>query len=530
VSEDYEGSANQQIARAAGVVMVGFVLSNVVGLVRQMLISDAFGTEASIDAFYAASKLPDILFSLVAGGALASAFIPKFTDFLEKKDRSGAWFLASAILNLVVLVLVIVSVLAVVFADEVVSIFLAPDFSFAQQTLTVSILRVLLLSPAIFGVSGLIMGILNSHQSFLLPALAPTMYWLGMIFGVVVLAPTMGIHGLAWGAVIGACTHLFVQIPGLMRLKGKYTPSLGIRFPAVREVGLLMAPRLFGVAVVQLNVLINTRVASGLPEGSLSAIQYGFQIMTMPQVVIAQAISIAALPTFSAQVARGELGQMRSSLASSLRSILFLSLPAALGLILLRHPIVSVLFERGVFDQRSTELVTSAVFWYTVGLVSHSIVEITSRAFYALHDTRTPVIVGAAAMGLNIIFSLTFPRFFTQLGWMPLGGLAFANSVATTLEMIVLLIFMYKRLSGLEISYLIRGTIKAIIATLTMSSLLVLWMMGTMEYGVLLVTLLGILIGGLVYVLMLLLLRVPEVTNFAAVAARLLKKFLSDGR
>jgi putative peptidoglycan lipid II flippase len=254
-------SMNRQIASAASTVMAAFVLSNVVGLLRQILVSRAFGTSAEMDAFNAAIRLPDLLFNLVAGGALASAFIPTFTTLLTREERDQAWRLASSIANLLFLILITISGLAAWLAPQIVRYILYGLVSELNPTLfdlTVSLLRILLLSPLIFGLSGLLMGILNAHRKFLLPALAPTMYWLGMIFGVVVLAPRWGIYGLAWGAVLGALMHLGVQVPGLARLSGRYFFMLGLHLESVREVARLMAPRLLGVAVVQINFLVNT--------------------------------------------------------------------------------------------------------------------------------------------------------------------------------------------------------------------------------------------------------------------------------
>ena len=465
-----EGQAKRQIARAAGVVMAAFVLSNLVGLVRQMVVSQAFGTSAAIDAYNAASRLPDLLFNLVAGGALGSAFIPTFTGLLARHERWRAWRLASAIANLVTLTLAVTAGLAWLGAPFIVRHILAPGFAPAQQALTVALLRILLIAPLIFGLSGLAMGVLNAHQHFLLPALAPTMYWLGMIFGVLAWAPRWGIYGLAWGAVLGAALHLAVQVPGLIRLpQRRYWPTLGLHDPEVREVGRLMAPRVLGVAIVQLNFWVNVVLASSQPEGSLTAIQIAWAVMTMPQVVIAQAIAIAALPTFSAQVAQGQMDAMRRSLAATLRGVVFLSLPAAVGLILLRKPVVAVLFQRGAFDAHSTELVAWALLWYAAGLVAHSVVEIVSRAFYALHDTKTPVLVGSVAMSLNLALSFAFVALFRRVGWMPHGGLALANSVATTLEMVGLLVLMRRRLGGLQGRETLTGVLQATAATLVMA-------------------------------------------------------------
>ena len=305
-------------------------------------------------------------------------------------------------------------------------------------------------SAAIFALSGLVMAILNSHQIFFLPALAPAMYQIGLIFGVLALAPRLGIYGLGWGVLLGAALHLVIQLPTLLRLKGRYSPILGLEDANVREVGRLMLPRLLGVAAVQLNFWVNTRLASSMVEGSVTGIVLAFALMLMPQAAIAQSIAIAAMPTFSAQVALGKLAEMRASLSASLRGVLLLAIPASLGLIFLRQPLVVLLYQRGEFDAFSTQLVAWALLWYAAGLIGHSLVEILARAFYALHDTKTPVLVGVAAMGLNMVFSLGFARLFAQIGWLPLGGLALANSLATALEAAALLILMRRRLGGLN--------------------------------------------------------------------------------
>ncbi|MFC1936451.1 murein biosynthesis integral membrane protein MurJ [Chloroflexota bacterium] len=510
-----KNSANRQIARAAGIVMAGFVLSNVTSLVRTILTARVFGAGEVLDAFNAAQRLPDILFNLVAGGALASAFIPTLTSFIENDDRRGGWELTSSIINLVIVVLTVVCALTWIFAEPVVGQFLAPKFSTHQQVLTVELLRIMLAAPVIFGISGLLMGVLNTHQRFLLPALAPTLLWLGMIFGLLVFSPSIGIHGLAWGYGLGALLHLLVQLPGVLRLpQRRYRLMLGLRLSAVREVGRLMAPRLLGVAVVQLNFLVNVIVGSGLPAGSLSAIDFAFRIMTMPQVVIAQAISIAALPTFSAQIARGRPDEMRASLASTLRGILFLSLPATLGLILLRRPVIAMLYEGGEFGARDTQMVAWALLWYTIGLVGHSLVEILSRAFYAMHDTRTPVVIGVGTMSLNVLFSFTFPAWFTSRGWLPHGGLALANTLATGLEMVVLLVIMRRRLDGLRGGFIWRGTLKSFLATAAMSAAVLGWLAWAGMLNPWIVGLGGIAVGGAVYVILMFVLRVEEMGVF----------------
>ena len=519
-------SANRQIAKAAGVVMFGFISSNITSLVRTILTGQVFGAGEILDAFTSANKLPDILFTLVAGGALASAFIPSLTEFMENDAREGGWQLTSAIINLVILVLTVVCGLAWIFAEPIVNLYVE-GFTPEQQILTVELLRIMLLAPIIFGVSGLIMGVLNTYQSFLLPALAPTLLWLGMIFGLLVLTPSMGIHGLAWGYVFGALLHLLVQLPGVLRLpKRKFSFSLGLNLPAVREVGRLMAPRLLGVAVIQINFLVNVMVGSRLPQGSISGIDFAWRIMTMPQVVIAQGISIAALPTFAAQIARGKPEEMRSSLAATLRSIFFLSIPAMMGLILLRVPIVAMFYERKEFTPEDTQLVAWALLWFTVGLIGHSLVEILSRAFYALHDTKTPVAIGVGAMSLNVILSLILPGVFNNMGWMPLGGLALANSFSTTLEMLILLYLMRNRLKGINGKHILKGTSKSVLATLAMSAAILLWMNFSIKLSVWVIGLAGILVGGLVYGVSLTFLKVPEINSLMIFARGKIKGIL----
>jgi len=521
-------SANRQIARAAGTVMLAFVLSNVAGLVRQILILRVFGTSSEMDAYNAASTIPDLLFYLVAGGALASAFIPTFTDFLTKENRAGAWKLASSIANLVTLILTIFSGATAIFASFVVRRILyalSPDLDPALESLTVSLLRILLLTPTIFGLSGLLMGILNTHQKFWLPALAPTMYWAGMILGVIFLAPRFGIFGLAWGAVLGALGHLCIQLPDLLKLPfKKYFATLGLENPSVREVGQLMGPRIIGAAVVRINFVINAVIATSLAAGSLTSINVAFMVMTMPQVVIAQAIAIAALPTFSAQVARGEINEMRASLASTLRGVLLLAFPAMLGLILLRRQIIELFFQHGNFTSASTEMVAWALLWYSVGLIGHSMVEILVRAFYALHDTKTPVTITTIAMLLNIVFSFAFAALFSKLSWMPHGGLALANSFATALEMTGLFILMRRRLKGINGAQIASGFFQSALGAFVMSAILFGLLKFLAPVSVWILVPVGIFAGGIVYAAMMFVLRVPELTAVMNGIARRLKR------
>jgi putative peptidoglycan lipid II flippase len=509
--------------------MLAFVLSQLTGLIRGIIVAGAFGASAELDAFFAANRVAETLFTLIAGGALGSAFIPAFTGLLAKNERASAWRLASGVANLVTLSLSLLAVIAAMIAPQIVRYALAPGLSQnpALFTLAINLLRIQLVSAVLFGLGGLIVGMLNAHQIFLIPALTPALYQIGIIFGALALAPTLGIYGLAWGVVIGAVLYLLVQIPTLLKLTVDHrrqtverslppvalTPLtyLGLNNPAVREVLRLMGPRLLGVAVVQLNFWVNIALASQMEEGSVSGLSYGFSLMLMAQAAIAQSIAIAAMPTFSAQYALGKTDEMRSALAATLRGVILLSLPAAVGLMLLRTPLISALYQRGQFDSRSTELVAWALLWYAAGLVGHAILEILARAFYALHDTKTPVLVGAGAMGLNVAFSFLFSALFRQIGWMPLGGLALANSLATAIEATILFALMQRRLNGVHGLEVAKGLGQAFLAALGMAIGLLVWIQASGSLNRWVIALGGVALGGLIYGLGMALLKVPEI-------------------
>jgi len=493
--------------------MFAIVLSQITGLARSIIVAGTFGASPELDAFTAANRVSETLFLLVAGGALGSAFIPMFTGLLAKNEKNSAWNLASSLANAVTLALSLLAVLFAIFAPQVVRYALAPGFATDPElfALTVVLLRIQLISAVLFGLGGLIVGILNAHKIFLIPALTPAMYQIGIILGAVVLSPSMGIYGLAWGVVIGSSLYLLLQIPILLKQHGAYSFTLGLHNPYVRKVILLMGPRLIGVAVVQLNFWVNIRLASDMAEGSVASLAYGFSLMIMAQAAIAQSVAIAAMPTFSAQHALGQKEEMRVSLASSLRGILFMAIPASVGLILLREPLVSFLFQRGNFDEHDVQLTAWALLWYAAGMIGHSVMEILTRAFYAQHDTRTPVIIGSIAMGLNVIFSILFSRFFASIGWMPHGGLALANSLATALEATVLFILMRKQLDGIEGEYIRKGAIPSMVAAAGMAACIY----GLLYYGknlsVWIIAPLGVIIGGIAYIIILTVLKVPEI-------------------
>ncbi len=467
--------SGRQIARAAGLWVGGYLLSRILGLVRDALLAGLFGGGFEFDAYAAASRPPETLFFIVAGGALGSAFIPTLTGYLERDDEPGGWRMTSAVITLTTLLMAVLAALAAIFARSIVSVALAPDFPPAQQALTASLMRVMLGSTVVFSISGLVMGVLNAHQRFLLPALAPAFYNLGIILGAVFLSPSIGIFGPAYGVLLGALLHLLVQIPGLFSLRMPFRPSVDVRNPGVQTVIRLMGPRVLGLSIVQVNFWVNTNLASGMPEGSLAALTRAWVLLLLPQGVIAQSAANAVFPTFSIHAARGEREKLNETFGQVLRVVLFLAIPATVGLVVLRVPLVRLLFERGAFTPEDTRATAWALLFYGLGLVAHSLVEVVTRAFYALSDTRTPVGVGVVTMALNVALSLLLIRVVGQPGSLvrgPFAGLALANTIATTLEGVLLLVLLRPRIGGLGGPRTLVSTLRASAAGAAMGALL----------------------------------------------------------
>lgn len=503
---------NRGLVNAAMVIMLFFVLSRVIGLAREILISARFGTSAELDTYLAAFRVPDLLFNLVAGGALGSAFIPTFSVYWTQGQTSKAWLLFSRVLNLITLLLILVTLVVALFAPLLVQRLIAPGFTPGQQLITAHLMRAMLISTVIFGMSGLVMGALNAVQHFLLPAAAPLFYNLAIILGAWFLTPRWGVDGLVVGVVVGALLHLLVQLPGLRRTGATYTPSLNWHDPGVREVARLMGPRVLGILFVQMQFLVNTILASGLSAGSLVALNNAWLLLMLPLGIFAQSVATAVFPTFAAQVAAQQTDAMRRTLGQTLRTVLFLTIPAAILLYVLRVPLISALFQRGRFTAESTQLVAYALQFYALGLTAHAVVEIAVRAFYALHDTLTPVIIGVAAMSLNILFSFWWIH---RLGY---GGLALANTTATTLEMLALLWLLHQRTAGIEARTLLLSVGRHLSAALLMGVSSWGWLTWATQQrwatlpqlGAILLTLSAAVIGGGVYLVSCALLRSNE--------------------
>jgi len=433
-------SLERRVFFSALIVAAGFAASKFTGVLDDFVVARVFGAGRELDAYYAAFGLPDLLFTLIAGGALAAAFIPVFTGYLAAGDRPGAWRLASSVVNVAFLVTLAVAALAALIAPLLVRRFIAPGFEPAQQILTANLMRLILISTAIFSVSGIVMSALQANQHFWLPALAPVMYNLGIIGGALFLTRPfdlalwsihvrlhpiwpMGVYGLVVGVVGGALMHLLVQVPGLIRFGARWSPGILLADAGLRRVLRLLGPRILGLGVVQLSALITTNLASRLGAGSVTGLALAWRLMQIPETIIATAIGTAVFPTLSELAAKSQYVELRTVMRRALGAILLLNLPAALALIVLGEPLSGL-----AFGAANAEIVAYALRFYALGLAGHSALEVAARAFYARQDTRTPLIIAAGAMIIAVTASLILMRPLSY------GGLALGNAIGFTIE------------------------------------------------------------------------------------------------
>lgn len=513
-------TGQQQVARSAALVMAAFAVSRVLGLVRQVVMGAYFGTGPEMDAFIAAGRIPEAIFLVVAGGALGSAFIPMFSGRLAHRETAGAWRLSSAIITILVVVLLPVSVLCIAAAPWLVRVMVAPAMQADLQARTTTLMQVMLLTPAIFGVSGILMGMLNAHQHFLLPALAPIVYNLGLILGAVWGGETdLGVMGPAVGMVIGAVGHLVVQIPGLIRHGARYWPTFGRGDSGVAEVGILIAPRVLGVAAAQINVLVSTNLASRLGPEAISAFNLAWMVMLLPQGVFAQAVGTAVFPTFSKQAALGQTEELSQTLTHALKMLIALTLPASVGMMVLGKPLIATVFQRGAFDTASTEVVTAALTTFSLGLVGYSVLEVLGRAFYALHNTWTPAFTAIISMILNALLGLILPSLFAALGASPLSGLALATALATLIESGMLYLLVRRRLGARVGAGLLQTGVRVGLGSLGMGLVLVLFRSVGPGSDVM-QTLVGVPLGVLVYVSLAWILRIEQLRSVVGMFSR----------
>jgi putative peptidoglycan lipid II flippase len=431
-----------------------FGADKLLGVLRTVIIGRQFGLSEELDVFNAANNLPDLLFALISGGALAIAFIPVLSETLSKEGRESSWRLFSGVANLAFFVTGGLAILVALLAGPLVSgqLGIAPGFNPAQQSLAVEIMRFNLIATLIFSISGLVMAGLQANQHFVLPAIAPLLYDMGQIFGALILAPEegyllggvrlpafgLGINGLVYGVIIGAALHLLIQVPGLIKYHFRWSPRINFKDPSFRKVLRLMGPRLVSMGFIQLIFLARDNLASRLPVGSVTALSYGWWIQQVPETLIGTAIATALLPTLSEHIAAEDQAAFKNTIERSLRVMIAFSFPVAVILSLGSLPLIQFAFG---FSLEESQMILWATRGYLVGLLGHSAVELGVRSFYAKQNAQVPMVTSGLGLIIYIGFAVLFMRPFGA------GGISLANSISYSVQGLLLFVLLSRGLT-----------------------------------------------------------------------------------
>lgn len=457
------------LVKSAGLIGLATVISRILGLVRETLLASLF-TRFQTDAFYAAFRIPNLLRDLFAEGAMSAAFVPTFTKTLQRQGPQAAWRLASLVINVLLIVLGLIVLLGIFYAPWIVDMVVGGFRDEpGKSELTVLLTRIMLPFLLLVALAAVAMGMLNCHGKFFIPALAPAVFNLGSILvalSLYWLLPDYGVDpvaGMAIGVIVGGALQVAGQIPSLYKFGFQY--SLGVSFdhPGLKKILLLMGPGTLGLAATQVNLLVNTWLASYQQQGAITWLNLAFRLMYLPIGIFGVAIASAALPTLSAHAAHQRGRQLRETLSSSLRLSLFFNVPASLGLICLSHPVVSLIYERGEFTAADTLETGWALICYAPGLAAYSAIKLMAPAFYALDRPRIPVLISAATLALSITANLLL---IESMGY---RVLALVTSLAALLNAFLLYYWLQKTAGPLQTAKILATFLKVLGASLVMA-------------------------------------------------------------
>lgn len=487
-----------RIRRASMILTAAFIVSSILGLLRSILFSFVFGAGAISDAYFQAFLIPNTIFTMVAGGALSSAFIPVFTKYMSAdKDEKTAWHVASAALNLAILAMIILAVLAMIFARQIIPLYNPPSAALSGQAyqnqidLIVSLTRIMLLQAILLGGGVIVTSILQAQEHFLWPAVGTAAYNVGIILGLMpglflALAghrnDTIAVYGATWGVVAGAALQVIIPIPALIKTGIHYTFSFDWRHPGIVQTARQMVPRIINAGMLSFSTgvdrflisFLGAVLAAATLDGLITQYAQAFQLLQLPLTILGATIATAAFPTLAENVAKNRFDRFRATIMETLRSILFLSIPASIGLIVLGLTIIQVLFEHGAFDYTDAVLTAYPLAGFAIGLAGLSAVEILTRSFYALRDSKTPVTVSVIQFIFKIALSLVLISLVIFGAGFGTGALAFSTAVASSLEAIALLWLLQQRVGGFEIRKLARFIGQVLLASVIMGICLLL--------------------------------------------------------
>ena len=514
-------STTRTVVKAAGFLMAMSLVSRILGFFRDTIIAGLFGQGDVTDAYNAAFVLPDLLYWLLVGGVLSSAFIPIFSEYIAKGDEDEGWRVVSSVLNITFLALSFLIILALIFTSQFVHL-LVPGFK-ANMDLAVHLMRIILIQPLFLAMSGFTMGILNSYKIFWPSALGSVLYNACIIFFGALLAHRLGIGGFAVGIVAGALANFLVQAPALRKVGFRYYAVIDWRHPSVQRIAALALPMILGFALNQIQVIVNSNLGSSLIEGSITAINNSNRLSQLPIGIFAVAIAIAVFPTMTEQAALKQWDKFRLLSSSAIRMVMFITIPISMGMIVLRYPLIRVLFQHGKFTSESTLMTAIPLVYFSLGIVAQSVIQILPRMFYALQDTWTPALIGILAMGINLVGALLLIQPLAH------GGLALANMVASFANMLLLLLVLRRRMGQIDGKHLLGTFIK----TLAISGFtgLIIWLwsgwlttfLGTGTLASIVILFTGFCLGVLLFVTIAGLLRMDEFIQTAGLLRRKLR-------
>lgn len=456
-------SRQTSILSAASIIMATLMLSKVLGLVRDRLLAHVFSPD-KIDIFWAAFRLPDSIFQIIILGALSVAFIPVFTEHLENKGKEDAFEMARAVLNVFSAIFILIMILIYVFAQPLITTFIAPGFTPDRQLQVVALTRVILFGQVILVLGSFFIGISQSFQRFIIPSLSPVFYNLGIILGIVFLSKHFGITGAAYGVVIGAFLHAAVQLPLVWSLGFRFKLSLKFFNQGVREIMQLVSVRTIGLAAEQINETVGLALATLASIGSVTYLTFAQHLQVVPIGLFGATLAQAALPVLSSERARGKIEEFKITILTTLHQILFLTLPAAAILIIIRIPVVRLVFGARQFNWEATVLTGATLAFLAIGLSAQAISLLLVRGFYALKDTRTPVIVSLIVVVLNIVLSVYAIVVLKFDVW----SIGFANSISAILSAVLLFWTLHFKVGKFQLKMVLTPLFKMLMATIIM--------------------------------------------------------------
>lgn len=451
--------AQKTILSAAAIIGISSLASRLLGLIRDRVLADNFGAGELLDAYYAAFRVPDFVFNILVAGTIAAAFIPVFTNLYNQASREKAWQLTNSVLTIIGLFLVGLGVV-LYFVAPYIAEYVAPGFDAETLNLMIWMTRIMLLSPIIFGVSSIIGSVLNALQRFVAYSLAPILYNLGIIIGALFFVPLWGPLGLAYGVVLGALLHLLIQIPSLSGTGWRFRFQLGRDLPETKKVAKLMLPRIIGGAATQINLIVSTGVASTLVIGSVAVFNFANNLQSFPLGIFGISFSVAAFPVLAHAVSKARNSEFIEKFSKTFRQVLYLIVPASIFIILLRAQIVRLILGTGAFDWEDTVLTAATLGFFAVSLFAQSTIPLLAKAFYALHDTKTPVTISVISMAINIILTIFLGK------TMGVEGIALAFSIAAGINMLFLLGLLRMRVGDLHDKKIISSAFKTLIISL----------------------------------------------------------------